>query len=35
MHKATILLVKADSADSAREDVNSFMEPYGNGVVWD
>lgn len=35
MHKGVILLVKATDKDEAIEKVNDFMEPYGNGDVWD
>lgn len=35
MHKGVILLVKADDRDEAIEKVNAFMEPHGNGDVWD
>lgn len=35
MHKGVILLVKASDRDEAIEKVNDFMEPYGNGDVWD
>src|SRR5450432_1763921 len=35
MHKGIILLVKATDKDEAISEVNSFMEPYGDGDVWD
>lgn len=35
MHKLVILLVKATDKTAALEKVNSFMEPYGDGDVWD
>jgi hypothetical protein len=35
MHKGVILLVKADSKEDALDQVTDFMEPYGEGDVWD
>lgn len=35
MHKGVILLVKADDRGDALDKVNEFMEPYGEGDVWD
>lgn len=35
MHKGVILLVKAESKENALEQVKDFMEPYGEGFVWD
>jgi|SRR6185312_508177 len=35
MHKGVILLVKATNREDAIGKVNTFMEPYGNGDVWD
>jgi len=35
MHKGVILLVKAEDRDDALDKVNDFMEPYGEGDVWD
>lgn len=35
MHKGVILLVKAEDKDDAISKVNDFMEPYGEGDVWD
>jgi hypothetical protein len=35
MHKGIILLVKATDREDATEQVREFMEPYGNGKVWD
>ena len=35
MHKGVILLVKAENKEDALEQVENFMEPYGNGLVWD
>lgn len=35
MHKGLILLVKAEDKSEAIEKVNDFMEPYGDGDVWD
>jgi hypothetical protein len=35
MHKGIIILTKATSKDEAIDNVNEFMQPYGNGDVWD
>lgn len=35
MHKGVILLTKADSKEDAISNVNSFLEQYGDGRVWD
>lgn len=35
MHKAVILLVKAENKESTVEQAHSFMEPYGESKVWD
>jgi len=35
MHKGVILLVKANDKEDAISKVNDFMEPYGEGDVWD
>ena len=35
MHKGVILLVKAGDKKSALESIRTFMEPYGDGDVWD
>jgi len=35
MHKGVILLVKADDRDDAISQANDFLEPYGDGDVWD
>lgn len=35
MHKGCIILVKAEDKSEAIEKVNDFMEPYGDGDVWD
>jgi hypothetical protein len=35
MHKAVILLIKAENKGNAIEKAHSFMEPYGEGKVWD
>jgi hypothetical protein len=35
MHKGVIILVKASDRDEAIDRVNEFMEPYGEGDVWD
>jgi hypothetical protein len=35
MHKGVILLVKATDRDEATKKVRTFMEPYGDGKVWD
>jgi hypothetical protein len=35
MHKGVILLVKADDAQDATSQVNNFLEPFGDGDVWD
>lgn len=35
MHKGIILLVKATDREDAIEQVKEFMEPYGDGKVWD
>lgn len=35
MHKAVILLVKASDKKEAEIEVNQFMDPYGDGNVWD
>ena len=35
MHKGIILLVKANSKENAEHKVTQFMEPHGDGQVWD
>ena len=35
MHKGIIALVKARSAEQAKELVANYIEPYGDGDVWD
>ena len=35
MHKGIILLVKAEDKEDAINEAESFLEPYGNGDVWD
>jgi len=35
MHKAVILLVEAENRENAISRINDFMEPYGDGKVWD
>lgn len=35
MHKGVILLVKASDRDEAKEKAEEFLEPYGDGDVWD
>lgn len=35
MHKGVILLVKADDKEDALQEVENFMEPFGEGQVWD
>ena len=35
MHKGVILLCKAEDKHDAISQVNDFMEPYGEGDVWD
>ena len=35
MHKGVILLVKASDKEEALSEVESFLEPYGEGDVWD
>ena len=35
MHKGVILLVKADDRDGAIGEAEQFLEPYGDGDVWD
>ena len=35
MHKGVILLVKADNKEDAIDKVTEFLEPYGDGDVWD
>lgn len=35
MHKGVILLTKAQDAEQAQENVNEFLEPFGDGKVWD
>jgi|LauGreDrversion4_2_1035121.scaffolds.fasta_scaffold12689_5 hypothetical protein len=35
MHKGVILLTKASDKDEAIENVNTFLEGYGDGRVWD
>lgn len=35
MHKGVILLVKASDKEEALSEVESFLEPYGEGFVWD
>ena len=35
MHKGVILLVKSENKDNVNGLVEEFMEPYGNGNVWD
>lgn len=35
MHHLTILLVKADDKQSARDKAAEFLEPHGDGKVWD
>jgi hypothetical protein len=35
MHHLTILLVKADDKEEARTKADSFLEPHGEGRIWD
>lgn len=35
MHKGVILLVQAEDKEDALDRVKDFMEPYGEGDVWD
>lgn len=35
MHKGVILLTKATSRKEAEDNINEFLEPYGDGDVWD
>lgn len=35
MHKGVIILVKASNRDNAISKVEKFLEPYGEGKVWD
>jgi len=35
MHTLAILLTKATTKDEAKTNINSFMEEYGDGQVWD
>lgn len=35
MHTLKVLLTKADNIEEARENVEAFLEPYGEGDVWD
>lgn len=35
MHKGVILLVECESKEEVMSYVESFMEPYGNGYIWD
>ena len=35
MHKGVILLVKTLDKEEALNEVESFLEPYGEGDVWD
>lgn len=35
MHKGIVILVKAEHRDEAVEKVKGFLEPYGDGNVWD
>ena len=35
MHKGVILLTKASDRDEAVSQVESFLENYGDGDVWD
>lgn len=35
MHKGMILLTKAQNEDDARNNVENFLEQYGDGNVWD
>jgi len=35
MHKCVILLTKADTAKQAIHNTVDFLEPYGNGKIWD
>ena len=35
MHKGVILLVEASDKEEALNEVESFLEPYGEGFVWD
>ena len=35
MHKGVMILVKAENKKDAISQVNDFMEPYGEGDIWD
>ena len=35
MHKGVILLTKAENKEDAQSNVEQFLEPYGNDIVWD
>ncbi len=35
MHKGVILLTQAVTKEEAKDNVEHFLEPYGNGDVWD
>ena len=35
MHKGVILLIAVESKDDALEEVEGFLERYGDGNVWD
>lgn len=35
MHKGVILLTKAKNREEAKAKAEEFLEPYGDGDVWD
>ena len=35
MHKGVIILVEAEDRQDAMNKVEDFLEPYGDGDVWD